>query len=154
MWHQLRSGWSSYGPGPGEQRPLSSERTWRGGGSWTVLCRKCHGVHVSAQCGVHFHLSLWAGNDSFCQKSLKIHPITTACRRLMILQREHSCQRGRVRWFPQRDWVKLLADTGAWDQREMQWGNTARTRILHRILDESKAFHWISWQNFSPYDVL
>lgn len=153
MWHQLRSECSSHGSGQGWRRPLSSEwvRLCVGGvsGWWTVLCRKCHGVHVPAQCGAHFHLSLQARSDFFCQKHLKTHPITTACWRLMILQREHSCQRESKHWFPQRDWMKLLADTESWDQREMQWGNIARAQILHRNLDESKTFHWLNWQIFS-----
>lgn len=96
MWHWLRGGCSSHGSGQEGLRQLGSESLW-GLGVAEVLCGKCHGVHVSAQCGVHFYLSLQAGNDFFCQKSLKIHPITTACSRLMILQREHSCQ---SKWAP------------------------------------------------------
>jgi hypothetical protein len=94
MWHHLRG---SSAPSVQVRKAWGSEVLSFCGrvGGW-ALCRKCKGVCVSAQCGVHFHLSLWAGSGSFCQKSLKIHLITTSYRRLMILQREHSFQRARV----------------------------------------------------------
>lgn len=42
------------------------------------------------------------------------------------IERTQLPERERENWFPQRGWMKLLADTEPWDQREMQWGNTAR----------------------------
>lgn len=108
------------GSGSESLRAWYSQPLCWGGGR---LYRKDQGICISVQCEVHFLLPFWAGSDSFCQKSLKIHPITIACRRLMILQRQHSWQSERR--FPQRDLKKPLADTEFGDQREVEKGSTA-----------------------------
>lgn len=112
---------SSWGPGQEALRPWCSEML-----SWGKLRRKHQGVCASAQCGVHFHLSLWAGsNFFFSAKSLKVHPYHHSLQKndgpweatqLPESEREHR--------FPQRDLAKLLEDAEHGVQRKTQKAGT------------------------------
>lgn len=66
-----------------------------------------------------------------------------------LLKTDDPTERLQLPRFPQRGGMKPLADIEPQDQRAKQWGNTAELGFLHKILDESKALHWLSWQKFS-----